>query len=83
MPTSYDKQKRTAAKFFSITWEQAIAEGIEPDVIAATALSAALASLVKTQGREAAARTAERLAEAARMGKFDIQHSSRALNEKS
>jgi len=63
--------KRTAVQLISEAWQDAADQGVSSDVFASTALSAALASLVKTHGREAAARMADRFAEIVRSGKFD------------
>ncbi len=63
--------KRVAAQLISDAWQDAADQGVSSEVFASTALSAALASLVRTHGREAAARMAERFAETVRGGKFD------------
>lgn len=62
--------KRIAAHLISDAWQDAANQDASSEVFASTALSAALASLVKTHGREAAARMAERFAESVRSGKF-------------
>jgi len=61
---------RVAAQLISDAWQDAADRGVSSELFASTALSAALASLVKTHGGEAAARMAERFAETVRAGKF-------------
>ncbi len=70
MPGPLEAHKKLAASIFSDAWRSAAAEGIENELIAGTALSAAVASLVRTHGQEAAAQAVERLAETIRSGKF-------------
>jgi hypothetical protein len=71
-----DNPKRVAAQLISGAWREAVAKGVANELIASTALSAAVASLVKTHDLEAAARMLERLAEAIRSGKFDYEAKS-------
>lgn len=65
--------KRIAAELISAAWQDAAEQGVEPDLFASTALSASLAFLVKTHGRDGAVRVAERLVDAVRAGKFDYE----------
>jgi len=65
-----------AAQLISAAWREAVEKGVANELIASTALSAAVASLVKTHDREAAARMVERLAESIRSGKFDYEANS-------
>jgi len=65
------EEKQIAVQVIADAWKKAAEQGVSPDLIASTALSAALSSLVKMHGREAAARMADRFAETVRAGKFD------------
>ncbi|HFC04157.1 MAG TPA: hypothetical protein ENJ55_00510 [Rhizobiales bacterium] len=65
-----EKQKR-AAELISKSWQEALDQGIEPELIASTALSASLSSLVKTTGKEATIRIVKRLIGAVEDGRFD------------
>ena len=62
--------KRLSANLISDAWQDAADQGVSSELFASMTLSAALASLVKTHGREPAARMAERFAETVRAGKF-------------
>ncbi len=70
MSTDQEKQKR-AAELISKSWQDALDQGIEPELIASTALSASLSSLVKTTGKEATIRIIKRLMGAVKDGRFD------------
>lgn len=63
--------KQTAAQLISDAWQRAVEQGISSDLIASTALTAALSSLVAAHGRDATLRMADRLLEAVRAGRFD------------
>ena len=62
--------KLLAAEIFSTAWREASDKGIPNEMIASTALSASLASLVKIHGQEVAANMVERFAKAVRDGRF-------------
>ncbi len=68
--------KLTASQLISQAWQDASSRGISSEVIASTALTAAVVSLVKLNGTEAAARMVDRLADAVREGRFDHVESS-------
>jgi hypothetical protein len=63
--------KEIAARLMSEAWSEAVAQGVDSELVASTALTAALASLVQSHGREGAVRIAERLIDAVRSGRFD------------
>jgi hypothetical protein len=54
-------QKRLALDYLSEAWSDAVAEGVEPEIIAHAALFAAFADLVATYGEEAVAELARSL----------------------
>ncbi len=66
--------KEIAAKLISGAWQDATSQGVPTDVIASTALTAALASLVQTHGRDSAVTIANRVIEAVSAGRFDHIH---------
>ncbi|VAX06623.1 hypothetical protein MNBD_ALPHA03-126 [hydrothermal vent metagenome] len=55
----------------SKSWQDALDQGIEPELIASTALSASLSALVKTTGKDATIRILKRLKGAVEDGRFD------------
>lgn len=62
---------REAAEMFSKTWEAALEKDIPLDLVAGTAMSAAISSLVRLHGPEAAARMMDHFATAIRAGRFE------------
>ena len=70
MSTNQEKQKQ-AAELISKSWQDALDQGIEPELIASTALSASLSALVKTTGKDATIRILKRLKGAVEDGRFD------------
>ena len=56
-----DEQKRAAYEYLIEAWDEALAEGIEPDILANTALFAAFTELVSIYGETAVAELASRL----------------------
>lgn len=66
--------KQMAAKAISDAWQDATSQGVPAEVVASTALTAALASLVQTHGRDGATNIANRLIEAVNAGRFDHTH---------
>ncbi len=65
-------QKQEAFERLSEAWNEAIGDGIEPDVIAHVALFTALSDLVETYGEPAVAEFANQLASRIRGGEFTI-----------
>ncbi len=65
-----EKQKR-AAELISKSWQDAVDLGIDPDMVASTALTAAISALVKTTGKKATIRITKRLIGAIEDGRFD------------
>lgn len=63
-------QKQEAFARFSAVWQQAVGDGIDPDVLAHVALFAALRDLVSTYGEGAVADFAERLPDRVNAGEF-------------
>ena len=65
-------QKRDAFARFSAVWQEAIGDGIEPDILAHVALFAALRDMVSTYGEQAVSEFAGRLPERVSAGEFTV-----------
>jgi hypothetical protein len=66
------EQKHEALRHIHAAWEEALGQGVEPDVLAHVALFTAFSDLVRTYGEAAVAGYAARLAERIRDGAFTI-----------
>jgi hypothetical protein len=66
-------QKQEAYMRLNHAWQQALTAGIEPDVVAQTALFAALSDLVVTYGEDAVADYTAQLAEKVNRGEFSVR----------
>lgn len=66
------QQKQDAFERFSAVWQDALGDGIEPDVLAHVALFAALGDLVATYGESAVASFAKNLPDRIAAGEFSI-----------
>lgn len=67
------EQKRAALAYLTEAWDEAIAEGIEPDILAHAALFAALSDLIDTYGEDAVADLTVSLPDRVRRGEFSLQ----------
>jgi hypothetical protein len=66
------EKKRRALDYLSDAWDGAIAEGVDPEILAHAALFTALADLIATYGEDAVADLAERLPGRIRAFEFSI-----------
>lgn len=66
------EQKRAALAYLTEAWDEAVAEGIEPDIMAHAALFAALSDLIDTYGEEAVADLTVSLPDRVRRGEFTL-----------
>lgn len=66
------EKKRLALSYLTEAWDEAVAEGIDSEILAHAALFAALADLISTYGEEPVASLAERLPERIRAGEFTL-----------
>lgn len=66
------EQKRAALAYLTEAWDEAVAEGIEPDILAHAALFAALSDLIDTYGEEAVADLTVSLPDRVRRGEFTL-----------
>ncbi|MBN9432026.1 MAG: hypothetical protein J0I45_06270 [Bosea sp.] len=67
------EQKRAALAYLTEAWDEAVAEGIEPDIMAHAALFASLSDLIDTYGEDAVAELAVSLPDRIRRGEFTLQ----------
>lgn len=70
--TEEEARRLRALDLFLDAWEAALAEGLEPDLLAQTAIFAALTDLVDNHGEEHTARLAEALPQRVRDGEFTL-----------
>lgn len=67
------EEKQVALSYLIDAWDEAIAEGVDSDILAHAALFAALSDLVATYGEDAVASLAERLPERIRTSEFTLK----------
>jgi len=76
MPTEDPDKKGRALALILDAWEQALADGAEPEVVASVAIYAALADMVDRYGAETVAEFCATLPERARAGEFTLKSSA-------
>jgi hypothetical protein len=69
------EKKRVALSYLIGAWDEAIADGVDPEILAHAALFAALSDLITTYGEDAVANLAERLPERIRASEFTLGRS--------
>ncbi len=69
---SADERKQAALRYIMEAWEEAIYDGIEPELLANAAFFAALSDLVASYGEDAVARMAEGLPRRIHNGEFTL-----------
>lgn len=67
-----DLQKHAALGYILEAWQEAIHDGLEPEMLANAALFAAFSDLISTYGEDAVASMAEGLAERIQLGEFTL-----------
>lgn len=67
-----DEQKRRALAAILDAWERALAEGVEPELLASAAIFAALTDMVDIHGVEPVAKLCEGLPARLRAGEFTL-----------
>lgn len=70
-PTETD-QRRLALQSILDAWDEALAEGVGADILATTAIFAALSDMVEAYGEEPVAEMAAGLADRVRQGEFTL-----------
>lgn len=66
------EQKKAALGFILDAWDEAVCEGVEPDLLANAALFKALSDLVTTYGEDAVAEMTGGLAQRIQQGEFSL-----------
>ena len=66
------EKKRAALAYLSAAWDEAVAEGIDPEILAHAALFAALSDLITTYGEEAVAELVGSLGDRVRRSEFTL-----------
>jgi hypothetical protein len=67
-----DQQKRTALELLLLAWDEALKVGVAPEILASTAIFAALSDMVDAHGAEEVAAFCESLAPRVRNGEFTL-----------
>jgi hypothetical protein len=68
-----DAQKQAALRYILDAWEEALHDGIEPEMLANAALFAALADLIDVYGENAVAKMASGLSRRIHHGEFTLR----------
>ena len=71
-----EEQKQAALRYILDAWEEALHDGIEPEMLANAALFAALADLIGVYGEDAVAKMASGLSRRIHHGEFTLRRTS-------
>jgi hypothetical protein len=71
-----DPQKQAALRYILDAWEEALHDGIEPEMLANAALFAALADLIAVYGEDAVAKMTNGLSRRIHHGEFTLRRTS-------
>ena len=71
-----EAQKQAALRYILDAWEEALHDGIEPEMLANAALFAALADLIGVYGEDAVAQMASGLSRRIHHGEFTLKRTS-------
>jgi len=71
-----DEQKQAALRYILDAWEEALHDGIEPEMLANAALFAALADLIGAYGENAVAKMTTGLSRRIQHGEFTVKRTS-------
>lgn len=69
---SEGEQRQIALQNILDAWDEALVEGVSPDILATTAIFAALSDMVESYGEDTVADMAEGLADRVRQGEFTL-----------
>jgi len=72
-PSPSEAQKQAALRYILDAWEEALHDGIEPEMLANAALFAALADLIGLYGEDAVAKMATGLSRRIHHGEFTLK----------
>ena len=68
-----EEQRQAALRYILDAWEEALHDGIEPEMLANAALFAALADLIGAYGEDAVAKMANGLSRRIHHGEFTLE----------
>lgn len=71
-----NSQKQAALRYIIDAWEEALHDGIEPEMLANASLFAALSDLVSTYGEDAVAQMADKLSRRIQHGEFTLNRTT-------
>jgi hypothetical protein len=71
-----EEQKQAALRYVLDAWEEALHDGIEPEMLANAALFAALADLIGAYGEDAVAKMTNGLSRRIHHGEFTLKRTS-------
>lgn len=74
--TEEPEQKHVALRYLLDAWEEALHDGIEPEMLANAALFAALSDLVSTFGEDAVAQMTDGLSRRIHHGEFTLNRTT-------
>lgn len=74
--TDHDEPKQVALRYILDAWEEALHDGIEPEMLANAALFAALSDLVSAFGEDAVARMTNGLPKRIQHGEFTLNRTT-------
>jgi hypothetical protein len=74
--TASDAQKQAALRYILDAWEEALHDGIEPEMLANAALFAALADLIGVYGEDAVAKMTTGLSRRIHHGEFTLKRTA-------
>jgi hypothetical protein len=69
------EKKRLALAYLTEAWDDAVADGVDPDIVAHAALFTALSDLIGTYGEQAVAKLVEGLPRRIQSFEFSLTHS--------
>jgi len=75
-PSASEAQKQAALRYILDAWEEALHDGIEPEMLANAALFAALGDLIDVYGEDAVAKMTSGLSRRIQHGEFTLRRTS-------
>lgn len=70
------EQKQIALRYILDAWEEAVMDGVDPDLLARAAMFAALSDMVASYGEDPVANLADGLAQRIRHGEFTLNRTT-------
>lgn len=69
---SEESQRKLSLQIVLDAWDDALGEGVDPDIVASTAIFAALSDMIATYGEEAVVKMTDGFGERIRQGEFTL-----------